>query len=528
MPLSASIRSHLSHHLLAFGLSFALPLSADDSRAGGIAGHDEKEPIVEVTDYGFTLEIDLDQAILMALQNNPAFQAQRLDPSIAATEVEQERAFFDPIIFAQVAYSERAADRLDRTSVTGRSFQRTRRAEGEIGAGTFLPTGTEVTVSAGISEERESNVNTALNQTRLGLDINQALLRGFGTGPNLVRLRQSRLLEEASWFELKGFAQALIAEVETATWQYILAEKVVGVFENALQLSRQRLADTEERIRLGRLPRLELPAVQAEVALQEEGLINAHGARDTARLRLIRLISPDLPDKWELPLAIQANEDSLASISSEAEAHVETAFALRPDLSQAKLAWDRRDLEIVRTRNGLLPRLDAFLSLGLSGYGDTFSQSSRDLSDRTYDVAAGLYLEIPWGNRAARADYDRSRFSLQQATRAIQNLGDLIEEEVRSALIEVRRTHEQIQATRATREFAQATYEAEEEKLSAGRSTNFQVAQAQQELLSSRVAEVRASTAFQLALIGLYLTEGSLLERRGIQLVGYQSLEELP
>lgn len=464
----------------------------------------------------------------MALENNPAFLAHKLEPAIAATDVERERAVFDPTIFAQVAYSERAAERLDRTSPTGRSFQRTQITEGSVGVSAFLPTGTEVVASAGIAQDKDSTVSSALGETRLGLSINQALLRGFGPGPNLVRLRQSRLLAEASWFELKGYAQALIAEVEIAVWQYILAEKVVGVFENALKLSRQRLADTEERIRLGRLPKLELPAVQAEVALQEEGLINAYSARDTARLRLIRLISPNYPDKWNLKLFVQAQEDGLDSISKNPEEHVQTALSLRPDLLQAKLAWDRRELEIVRTSNGLLPRLDAFVTLGLSGYGSTLSQSMRNMGDRTYDISTGLYLEIPWGNRAARADYDRSRFSLQQATRAIQNLSDLIEEEVRSAYIEVNRAYEQIQATRATREFAQATFQAEEEKLSAGRSTTFQVAQAQQELLSSQVAEIRATTAFQLALIHLYLTEGSLLERRGIQLVGYQSLETLP
>jgi outer membrane protein TolC len=62
------------------------------------------------------------------------------------------------------------------------------------------------------------------------------------------------------------------------------------------------------------------------------------------------------------------------------------------------------------------------------------------------------------------------------------------------------------------------TLEAEQERFSIGSTTSLLVAQAQRDLLVSQLAEIEAIVAYRVALVSLYLAEGSLLERRGIQL----------
>ena len=75
--------------------------------------------------------------------------------------------------------------------------------------------------------------------------------------------------------------------------------------------------------------------------------------------------------------------------------YVRHAMRMRPEINQARLAVQRNDLEIVRTRNGLLPRLDLFITLGRTGYADSFGESWRDFaSGNSYDVLGGLALEI--------------------------------------------------------------------------------------------------------------------------------------
>ena len=64
----------------------------------------------------------------------------------------------------------------------------------------------------------------------------------------------------------------------------------------------------------------------------------------------------------------------------------------------------------------------------------------------------------------------------------------------------------------------------ETEKFRVGLSTNLFVAQTQRDLLSSRINEVQAVNYLK-ALINFYRQEGSLLERRGIDAPGRDSIE---
>ncbi len=70
---------------------------------------------------------------------------------------------------------------------------------------------------------------------------------------------------------------------------------------------------------------------------------------------------------------------------------------------------------------------------------------------------------------------------------------------------------------RSTRLRRGETLKAEKERFDVGVSTSLLMAQAQRDLLISSIEEAAAVINSQKALIKLYLAEGSLLERRGIE-----------
>jgi outer membrane protein TolC len=202
------------------------------------------------------------------------------------------------------------------------------------------------------------------------------------------------------------------------------------------------------------------------------------------------------------------------------EAHVQLALRMRPDLNQARVSLQRGDLDVVKTKNGLLPQMDLFITLGKSGYADSFGDSVADLTGDSYDALLGVDLEYPLDNRAARARYGRAVRGRDQADEAVQNLAQLVELDVRSAYIEVSRAREQVAATAATRTLQEETLRAETEKFRVGKSTTFLVARAQRDLLASQIGEIEAVVNYRTALVELYRLEGSLLARRGITTPG--------
>jgi outer membrane protein TolC len=128
-------------------------------------------------------------------------------------------------------------------------------------------------------------------------------------------------------------------------------------------------------------------------------------------------------------------------------------------------------------------------------------------------------------NRDAKALHRRAQVTREQAEKALENLSQLVEVDIRTAYIEVNRTKEQIAASSVTRKFDEEKLRIETEKLRVGKSTSFLVAQAHRDLLVSRMAEVQAIANYLKALIDLYRQDGSLLERRGISAPGREPVK---
>jgi outer membrane protein len=308
-----------------------------------------------------------------------------------------------------------------------------------------------------------------------------------------------------------------VAQVEDTYWDYALAARAMEIVTNALHLAEQQVTETKERIQVGAVAETELAAVEAELARRQENLIDANILLAQTRLRLLQLLNPADMGSWQREIIVRSAPEAPNITLDDVDTYVHVAMRMRPELNQARLGIQRDDLELVKTRNGLLPQLDLFITLGGTGYASSFGRSfSGGTGDDGYDLLVGVSAEYPPANRAARARHGRAVYSRQQAWRAVQNLEQLAEVDVRSAYIEVTRSREQVTATAATERLQEETLRVETEKFRVGKSTNFLVAQAQRDLLQSQIDQVQATANYLKAIIALHLQEGALLERRGI------------
>lgn len=464
------------------------------------------------------LDISIEEAILLALDNNHEFQVERLNPQIRQTFEMQERAAFDPNLSAEYSISRESE------ATHERSLSRIKQTDAEVAISKLLPTGTELKLEIS-PDHTDAPTSGDLNSARGGISITQALLQGIGSKVNLANLRQARLDTLASQYELRGFAESLIAEVEKTCWDYILAKRRIAIFTDSLKLAEDQLWETRERINIGKLAEVELYAAKAEVALRREALINARSDFALTLLKLKRLLNQRGDNSWDLEISI-ADKPVVSDVEiDDVVKHVQVALRWRPDLNQTRLEIKRGDLEIIKTKNGLLPVIDLFITMGKTGYADSFSGSFRDLDGEGYDIAGGIIFEYPINKWADRARHMRATLSRQQSEEAFLNLAQLIEVDVRSAFIEINRAGEQVTATAATRKLQEESLRAETEKFRVGKSTALLVARAQRDFVASQITEIEAVITHLKALIDLYRLEGSLLERRGIAAPGREPVD---
>lgn len=466
------------------------------------------------------LVIGVGQAVLMSLENNQGLAVQRFNPPISRTAVEVQRAQFDPVLSGQLSNAQTKV-RSPTTQPHRTAAALSRGLSGQIGVDEFLPWGTLLSVQGSTDVAYpKTDAFDEFYASRIGVNVTQPLLRGFGLDVNLATLRQARIDVEISQYQLRGFAENVVATVQETYWDYALAQQQIAIVKQALDVAQQQLDDVSYRIRVGQRAETELAAAQAQVALRESNLIDARSALAKTRLNLIQTLNPDGPAMWNRDITLLTQpmvpEVDLGSV----EEHVAIAMRMRPDLNEARLQLRRNELTIVQTKNGLLPQLDLFMNVGRTGYAESFDGSLHGRDGLGYDVQFGGSFQYPLVNRAARAAYTASVLNRDQQIEAIRNLEQLAQVDVRTAYIEVGRIREQVPATAATRRFQQESLRAEIEKFRVGKSTSLLVAQAQQNLLVAQISEVQAVVGYLKAIIELYRLEGSLLVRLGIQAPG--------
>lgn len=465
------------------------------------------------------LRLSVEDAVASALASNPSLRAQRLQPVIAGTFAAVERAVFDPSVFARVERSREVTQRVSediQTNFNVRSDQDTATA----GIRQTLPTGTELELSLE-QDLSESNRSPRQAGTRVGLTLTQALLAGFGIRSNLVALRQARADAMASAYELRGFITALVADVETTYWDYLGARTRIDILDNALQVARQQSREAALRIEAGTVAEVEQAAFAAEAARRQQDLIDGRAEAERLRTQLLQLTSAPMTNFYDRAVTPTTPVVTDAAPLDGPADYVELAETRRPELNQARLDVARNELQVVATRNGLLPRLDLFVTLGQTGFARNYGEAYANLdSGDTYDLSGALEFEYALGNRAGRALDRRAKASAEQARASLDNLARVIEAEVRYALIEARRAAAQIEASAATVTFREQTLEAEKARFDVGRSTALLVAQAQRDLLTARLDRINAFIAYRQALIQLHVADASLLNRRLIDAPG--------
>lgn len=483
----------------------------------------EEPPLALPGEGPFALSVE--QASMLVLRNNRDLQVRQFNPVIAGTFEQIERGAYDPELFAELEYRK---ERTKETAVsTGTGFNvEGNESSAVAGIRQAFPTGTGV--EATIEQGRSISDRTPeLQNARLGLSITQSLLRGFGPAVNLVSVRQAELNTVASVYELRGFTEALLAGTEIAYWNYVLARLEIDIVERSLAVARQQRDEIELRIEVGILPEIEAAAARAQVAGHEQALIDARSLLEENRLRLLRLISPGSHGQLDLRINTTSEPAIDPEPITDLTDRLQLAERSRPDLNEARLRLEQSRLETIVTRNGVLPRLDLFIALGQTGFADTFSDSFRELDGNTYDFRAGIRLSQFLGNRTAEAQDLAARASQRQAAEAVDNLRQIVQVDVRLAVNEVERSRQQISATKVTRTLREETLKAEKERFDVGASTALLVAQTQRDLLISSIAEVKAIVNYRVALVRLYLAEGSLLERRGVRIPAGETRDRL-
>lgn len=238
--------------------------------------------------------------------------------------------------------------------------------------------------------------STAENSLAIGLS--QEILLAGKRGKRLAVA--NRELETYRW-QLVDRERTLVEEVKTAFYDVMLAEERLKLTDRSIELNRQLLEVTKDRLAAGDIPELEMNLAKVELTRSEGTRIEVERTLLQLRARLFSLMG--LPS-GETP-AIAGTLDSSPSPDKGLADLKQLALAKRPDLKALEAEKTRGDADIFLAQSEAIPNLTA----GLVFSRDTTSMDIGGVEgkDTAYTIGVKLSMPIPV--------FDRNQAGIQEA-----------------------------------------------------------------------------------------------------------------
>lgn len=487
--------------------------------------------------------LSLQDAIAGALEKNDSIQIERSALDAARAAADGAQGAYDPLVTVGAGWRSVTAPVNSAFSGApdGEPAPTDRTTEASASVAQLLPTGALVSVSTGSSRATTDGAFTFLSpayQTQLGVELRQPLLRDREIDSARLGLRVAAADRNRAAASLRREVIETVAAVERAYWNLVAARRAVTVQQETVDLAIRQLEETVSRIDSGSAPETEIAQPLAELQRRRGDLLAARETASRAETALKVLILGDDTATWAERLE-PVDEIALKVEPVDVESAMETALGSRPELDEAEAGVELRRSEATFARDRIRPALDLVLSydrFGLAGSrnpagsdvpglsGDvpatlegSFGDAAEQLVDGDFDdTRLALELQVPIGNRAARADARIAESARLQAEADLSRVRKGIRAEVLNAAASADTAGARITATRAARKAARTQLKAEKDRFDAGLSTNFLVLTRQNDLAAAQLAEIEALVDYRTARTEMARATGSLLEERQI------------
>jgi outer membrane protein TolC len=459
------------------------------------------------------LNLTLDQAMDMALENNLDLKAARMNPPGVDYQLAAARASFLPQLTGTYGYtsnkSQNGSFLEERSVVTGlrQTFNGTF-SETMPWYGGRLQANFNNTRST--SNSSQNRFNPAYT-TGLNLSYTQPLLQGFKIDTTRNQLRTLSVQRQIADIQLLTTIENTKASVRTAYWNLREAIEQIEIQQRALDLAERLFEDNKTKVEIGTLAPIDTVTPEAQVASAEQSLLNAQISWRTAEITLQELLATG-PDDPIYQRTINPTERPQLSVQTvNIPEAVRTALAQRTDLVQAKRNIEISQLNLEVTRDETRPDLSLVGQYQVSGQGgpELVAQGSSERLPGGYAdaLAQAFGFDLPtWSTqftftyplfmRQAKANYARAQLQLQQSQAQLKASELSVSSGVTSAGLSVENSYKQYQAAQKNREAQERNAEAEQTRFDVGMSTNYNVVQAQNALTQARLTELQALISY--------------------------------
>ena len=363
-----------------------------------------------------TATVGLHRAIATAVENNLNVQFARLAPSISRAQVAAAEAAFDWVLFGNSQWSATDQPRTSPSiggSTVGVGSDQRQVVDATIGVRKPLVSGGQFTVQhqftyTDVETDNLFNRPDPAREANIVVQLDQPLLRGFGSDVTLAQVRLAQNAERDEVQSLKSDLIRNVVETETAYWTLVRARNDVLVLQRLLERGEDVLGKLRARKEFDARP-AQIADASANVESRRAQLMQAQKVLRDAGERLKLLMNdPDLPVGAET-LLLPADDPVDQPVELSLIDSINSAIAQRPEIQRAIISLDNTAIRLGAADNARLPLLNLRALTRMSGMGDS-GDSAYDASKR----AALLITRSPSPPKSPRKPRAESNYTVRR------------------------------------------------------------------------------------------------------------------
>ena len=445
----------------------------------------------------------LDQAILTALQRNPALLNAEQEIKRTRGVIIQVRAQVLPQVTARANYDwtdpHLVGARILGTSTTGTTPGITPGTTG--GAASLvepLPSrAREIQPPLADPSPTPTPSITAAQASDVSYSISVLGTQLIFNGTSWPQIRGTFFQRDSAYFAFRNILDQLIATVKTQFYQIVVNRELITVNEQSVHLLESQLKDQQNRFEAGTVPRFNV--LQAEVALYNQIplLITAQNNYRISQIVLAKTLGLDFqPRRGENPpLEVVGEMPYIPRTIALANA-IELGKERRPFLKQARANVLNQKEQLHAAAGQWLPTITT------TGGGEWVSSPT---NSSWHDISKGWIATVQgslpiWDSGAIAGQVLQQRALLSEAKNTYDDDVRQVELEIQQAYSNLRQFREQIQSQEKNVEQAEEAVRLAKARLDAGAGTQLDVLNAQVQLLTAQSTRLQAFFGYNSAL----------------------------
>lgn len=294
------------------------------------------------------------------------------------------------------------------------------------------------------------------------------------------RVHEAAENEKTARFTLQDARELVVLVVGN---QYLLTVAAASRLDTAnaqLDTAKTIFEQAQDQKKAGVSAGIDVLRAQVQMQTQEQRVLAAQNQVQQQKLTLARIIGLPVSQQFRLtdtvpyaPLPPFNLEQSLAQ-----------AYQQRPEYLAAESRVRAAELALKASKAEHLPTGQINGDFGVLG-------RNINSAENTYTISAGIRIPIFQGGRA-QADIAQSESDLRQSRLQLDDLHNRVEQEVRSALLDVQTTNQQVLVAKQSIDLAGETLKQAQDRFKAGVSGSLDVVQAQESVATANETYIEA------------------------------------